>query len=69
MSLQPLVSQIDGNGYPASHGKLNNIPYWRFQFGPWAIVADPVAGDIGYMVCADRDSSLAIKSPGMIVPP
>jgi hypothetical protein len=69
VNVQPLVSQIDYNGYPVPHGTVNGIAYWRFQFGPWAIVADPAVGDVGYVVCADRDSSLALKSPGQISNP
>lgn len=64
VTVLPLVNQIDYNGYPQQHGNVNGIPYWRFQFGPWAIVADPQVGDVGYVVCADRDSSLALKNPG-----
>lgn len=60
----PLVNQIDYNGYPIKHGTVSGLQYWRFQFGPWAIVADPAVGDIGYVICADRDSSLVLKSPG-----
>lgn len=69
VSVQPLVSQIDFNGYPVKHGVVNGLPYWRFQFGPWAIVADPAVGDVGYVICADRDSSLALKNPGQQVNP
>src|ERR1700678_4064982 len=64
----PLVNQIDGNGFPTQHGTVNGLPVWRFQFGPWAIVADPAVGDYGYVICADRDSSLVVKNPGQANP-
>ncbi len=60
----PLVSQIDGNGYPVKHGTVYGLPYFRMQGGPWAIVCDPAVNDYGYIVCADRDSSLVVKTPG-----
>ena len=65
----PLVNQIDGNRNPVPHGTVYGVPYWRFQFGKWAIIADPGVGDVGYVVCADRDSSLAAKNSGQQVNP
>lgn len=65
----PLVNQIDGNGFPTPHGTVYGVQYWRFQFGKWAIIADPAVGDVGYVICADRDSSLAPKNPGQQVNP
>ena len=58
----PLVSQIDGNGYPVKHGTAFGLPYFRLQGGPWAVICDPAVNDIGYVVCADRDSSLVVKN-------
>lgn len=69
VDVQPLVRQIDYNGFPVQHGIVNGIAFWRFQFGPWAIVADPKAGDVGYVICADRDSSLVLKSAGQLANP
>ena len=65
----PLVSQIDGNGYGTPHENLPPIPWSRVQGGKNAIICDPVAGDIGYVVAADRDiskvkSTLAAALPG-----
>jgi hypothetical protein len=60
----PLVSQIDGNGYPVKHGTVYGLPYYRMQGGPWAVICDPAANDIGYVICADRDSSLVVKNGG-----
>ncbi len=63
-----LVNQIDGAGFATQQGTVNGISYWRFQFGPWAIVADPAIGDYGYVICADRDSSNVVKNPGQANP-
>lgn len=57
-----LVNQIDGMGNPVQHDKVNGIQVFRMQAGPWAIVMDPAVGDKGIVVCADRDSSLAVKN-------
>ena len=64
----PLVNQIDGNGNPVQHGTVYGLPVFRLQAGPWAIIADPVIGDYGFVVCADRDSSLVLKTPGQANP-
>lgn len=57
VSVQPLVSQIDGNGYGTPHGVVPNIPWSRVQGGKNAVICDPAIGDIGYVVSADRDIS------------
>ena len=54
---QLLVSQLDGNGNKVDNGVVYGLPCFRNQAGPWAIVADPVVGDIGWVVCSDRDIS------------
>ena len=53
----PLVSQVDGNGYGTVHGTVYGLPWSRVQGGKSAIICDPVAGDIGYVIAADRDIS------------
>jgi hypothetical protein len=57
VDVQPLVSQIDGNNNAQPHGTIPGIQYFRLQGGPNAIICDPVVGDVGYIVCADRDST------------
>jgi len=64
MSVQPLVSQLDGQGFPVPHGVVNGIKYFRIQGGQWAVICDPAVGDVGYVICADRDSSLVAKNGG-----
>jgi hypothetical protein len=57
----PLVNQLDGNGNPVPHGKVFRLPYMRMQSGAWAVICDPSVGDIGIVVCSDRDIS-TVKS-------
>jgi hypothetical protein len=68
VNVLPLVNQIDGSGFATQHGIVSGLPFWRFQSGPWAIVADPAVGDYGYVICADRDSSNVVKTPGQASP-
>ena len=69
VDVQPLVSQIDANGYAVPHGTVFGIACWRFQNGPWAIISDPAVNDVGYVVCADRDSSSVPSKLGQTVTP
>ena len=61
VSIQPLVNMIDGAGNSQAHGSINNIPCIRGQGGSNAIVNDPVVGEIGIALIADRDSSGVIS--------
>ena len=69
VDVQLLVSQVDGNNNPVKHGVVFGLPVFRVQGGPWAIVCDPAVNDYGYVVCADRDSSLVVKNGGSIQNP
>lgn len=68
VDVQPMVNQIDGSGNSTPHGILLGIPYLIWQFGKNALLADPVEGDIGLMICADRDIS-AVKAAKAIANP
>ncbi len=68
VSVQPMVNMTDGNNKTSEHGEIFGIPYWAWQFGKNAFLADPVVGDIGVMVCADRDIS-AVKATKKVGPP
>jgi hypothetical protein len=57
----PLVNQIDGAGFSTPQGTVYGIPWFRLQGGNGAVICDPVANDIGFVVCADRDIS-AVKA-------
>lgn len=65
----PLVNQIDGAGNSTANDTVYGIPWFRLQGGNSAIIVDPVAGDVGYVTCCDRDisnvkASLAQSNPG-----
>lgn len=64
VTIQPLVSQIDGATppNPTPHGQISGIPFFRLMGGANAIVCDPQVGDLGYVICADRDSSIVVKT-------
>jgi phage baseplate assembly protein gpV len=61
IDVQILVHQIDGYGNTYPHDTIYNVPYKRNQNGTHGIIMDPVAGDIGVIVCASRDIS-AVKA-------
>ena len=61
VSVQPLVSAVDGSGQVWAHGTVYNVPYMRIQGGTNGIILDPVAGDIGIATVCDRDIS-TVKS-------
>jgi len=56
----PLVNQIDGATppNPTPHGTVYGIPWSRLTGGQNAVICDPQANDIGYVVAADRDISV-----------
>lgn len=64
----PLVMLVDGNRNATAQGVVHGIPWWRLQGGAWAVICDPVVGDIGYVVVSDRDIS-AVKATGKPSPP
>lgn len=64
----PLVNLMDGLGKTTKLSTLFGIPVLRIQGGKNAIVMDPVVGDIGIMVIADRDISGAIAAKGQANP-
>jgi hypothetical protein len=63
VSVHPLVNQVDGAGNSVSHSTVFNLPYVRVAGGTNAIIMDPQAGDLGVMVCCDRDIS-SVKATG-----
>lgn len=68
VDVQPLVSQIDGNGNATPHGTVYGIPWSRAQGGKNAVIIDPEVGDLGYVVVSDRDISSAKENGGEIGP-
>lgn len=57
----PMVNQVTGDGVSVPHSTVHGIPYFRMQGGGNAIIMDPQVGDIGFMMCADKDIS-SVKS-------
>jgi hypothetical protein len=69
IDVQPLVNQLDGFGNATPHGTVYRLSYYRHSGGNGAFITDPVVGDIGKMVVADRDTSVvrstnAAANPG-----
>jgi hypothetical protein len=63
VTILPLVNQVDGAGNSVSHGKIYNVPYFRYQGGDNAVIIDPKAGDIGFCMFAEKDIS-SVKVSG-----
>lgn len=68
VDVQPLVSQIDGNGYGTPHGTVPGLPWSRVQGGNNAVICDPQVGDIGWVVAADRDISVVKSTQAAALP-
>jgi hypothetical protein len=68
VDVQPLVTQVDGEGKTVPHGVVFNLPYSRLQGGTSAVILDPAPGDIGVAVFADRDIS-NVKATRDTAPP
>lgn len=68
VDVQPLVNLIDGSGNATKHGTVYGIPWMRLQGGTGAVILDPAVGDVGYVLCADRDiSNVKGLTPGSVV--
>jgi hypothetical protein len=68
LTVQPMVSSLNGAGQAIPHGQIQNVPYMRIQGGTNAVIIDPVAGDIGIATICDRDISSVKKSKGISAP-
>ena len=53
----PLVTQIDGFGEAVAPTNLYKLPFMRYHGGICAVKLDPVIGDIGLAVFAQKDCS------------
>jgi hypothetical protein len=63
-----LVQEVDGAGKPQPSDIIYEVPYLRIQGGAHAIIIDPVVGDIGFCIFADKDFS-AVQASGKANPP
>jgi len=68
VSVQPLVSAVDGNGQAWEHGIIHNVPYMRIQGGANGVILDPAVGDVGIASVCDRDIS-TVKNTGAVAAP
>lgn len=57
VDVQLLVNQLDGGGNAIKQGVVYGVPWVRLQGGKSAVIVDPVKGDIGFVLCEDRDIS------------
>jgi len=68
VDVQPLVNQVAGDGTAQGHTTIYGVPYLRVQGGANAVIVDPVVGDIGMAMFADRDLS-SVKATGAAASP
>jgi hypothetical protein len=68
VDVQIMVNQVDGVGNTVPHGVMYHLPYCRLQGGTNAVILDPVIGDIGVAVFADRDIT-SVKSTRKVANP
>lgn len=57
----PLVTPVNGFGETVEPTTLFHLPYMRYQAGTAGIILDPVAGDIGLAVFAQKDCSNVVQ--------
>ncbi len=50
VDVTPMVHQQTSDGTAVPHGTIYGVPYLRIQGGACAVIVDPVAGDIGYII-------------------
>ena len=54
---KPLVNNMDAQGNAVDVPIIPSLPYFRLQGGKVAIITDPIVGDIGIAVFAQKDTS------------
>ncbi len=59
-----LVNLIDGIGNGSDSAQIFGLPFGRIQGGSNAFICDPVVGDVGVAVFADRDISVVKANNG-----
>lgn len=68
VDVQRLVLDVDTNGLQIDETTTYALPFNRLQGGSSAVILDPVAGDIGLAVFADRASQTAIATRAQALP-
>lgn len=64
VDVQPLVQQRTTAGIVLDTAPMFRLPYMRAQGGTAAVIIDPVVGDIGLAVFAQRDITAAVAVRG-----
>lgn len=64
VDVKQLVNLIDGIGNGSDASEIFELPFARVQGGANAVICDPVVGDIGVAVFADRDISVVKANDG-----
>jgi GpV Apex motif len=68
VDVQPLVNQMTGNRIAVPHLRVYRLPYVRWQGGANAVILDPQPGDIGIVVCSQRDITSVKTAKGQANP-
>ena len=68
VDIQPIVNQVDGAGNGVAHKTIKGIPVANLSGVNGSVSVKPAVGDLGFIVCADRDMSAAIKAKGAANP-
>lgn len=69
LSATDLTQQMDGNNVGLPNKPLHKMPYFRLQGGANAVVIDPLPGDLGIAVFAQRDISETKRNKTEAPPP
>lgn len=65
----PQVAQVNGIGQGQPYtNPVYGRPYTRYQGGSSAIILDPEVGDLGLLICCDRDTSNVIATLSASLP-
>lgn len=62
VDVQPLILDQDTNGIVIAQAPAYGLPFFRTQGGRSGLVIDPVVGDIGLAVYAERDTSNVVRT-------
>lgn len=68
VDVQPLINQVDGDGNPQAHGIIKGIPVANLSGANGSVSIKPTAGDLGFIVCGDRDMSAAVRGKAIANP-
>lgn len=61
-TVKPLIAQQKVDGSKIQTTAVENIPYFQLQMGSSAIIIKPQKGDIGILLCCDKDTSNVLKN-------